>query len=211
MTSLADWLIRLLDHGEVVLSGPPVGDFGSDAAAIGVLSRAFESWKLEVAGPPIGFDSAASVSAAHYLAAACWSLVGQEPESDQIKLPSLGEPGTPSAHLSADITLRYLPTVYRRAAVRAHEDPLAAELAIIMRRWPLSGVLADLTEAPIGDLNFGGHHGLQLLYAERLIEHESVAWVPSVGATLERVELVYSERAMPLPKPAPPALESKDE
>src|SRR5581483_5630300 len=106
-----------------------------------------------------------------------------------------------AAHLSADLTLRLLPAIHRRARVRDVDDPLAVEVAELLRRWPLSGVLADLDGPPAGDVTFFGHPGLQLLYAERLVEHEKPAWLPAAGPARERVELIYRERGRPLPAP----------
>ena len=75
--------------------------------------------------------------------------------------------------------------IYRRyiggAALRAENDPLGSAVAAVLRQWPLSGVLANLPGAPNGDVRFAGHAGLQLLYAERLIEHENAAWMPASG------------------------------
>jgi hypothetical protein len=208
----ADWLDRVLTHGESVLSGPP--GRATDEAARSVLARAYADHALDVAGPPISFDPPTAVAAAQVLAAACWHLVG--PTAGDVDLPPLGQPRSPAAHLSADLTLRFLPTVYRRAAMRSADDRLAASVGDLLRRWPLSGVLADLPGPPAGDLDFGGHPGLQLLYGERLAAHERPAWVPPGGPARERVELVYRGRGRPLPagrspSPARNAVESPDE
>jgi hypothetical protein len=191
MAPFVDWLRRLLTHGEAVLDGPP--QF-TDAAGP-VLATAFADHVLDVAGPPIPFDANAALAAARLLADACWRLVA--PDDGPVRLPPLGEPRTPAAHLSADVTLRFLPAVYRRAAVRSPDDLLAAALAEVLRRWPLSGVLADLKAPPAGDLTFGGHPGLQLLYAERLLGRELPAWVPTAGLARERAELVFAGRPLP--------------
>jgi hypothetical protein len=211
MRSIAEWLVTLLENGEAVISGPPVQNAKEESAALTVLARAFDNLNLDLAGPALTFDSVAALSAAHYVAAACWSLFVQNPAAAPLDLQSLGEPRTSDAHLSADVTLRYLPTVHRRAMTRAQNDPLAIALAAVLRQWPLSGILANLPDGPIGDLSFAGHAGLQLLYAERFVEHENQAWLPPLGAAMECVELVYQERGRPLPTIAAVALESPDE
>jgi hypothetical protein len=61
-----------------------------------------------------------------------------------------------------------LATVYRRARIRPREDVLHKSVVDVLCRWPLSGSASDIADEPIGDLSFFGHHGLQLLYAERL-------------------------------------------
>ena len=89
------------------------------------------------------------------------------------------EPPTPAHHLSADLTLRYLPQVLNRARGLDPTDPLIGLLEDVLRRWPLSGVLSDVAEAPLGSLEFGGHPGLLLLYAERLAANDRPAWRPA--------------------------------
>ena len=71
----------------------------------------------------------------------------------------------------------------------------------MLARWPLSGVLADLPGPPTAALDFGGHPGLQLLYAERLVGRERPAWVPPGGPARERAELVFRGRGRSLPAP----------
>jgi hypothetical protein len=62
----------------------------------------------------------------------------------------------------------------------------------VLRRWPLSGVLADIEQGPLTALDFSGHAGLLLLYAERLARHERPTWFPT-GAAKEYLELVWTE------------------
>jgi hypothetical protein len=195
MPTFPEWLDRLLADGEAVMGGPPVCRPTEEPVALTVLRRAYAAHALDMAGPPVPFDPAAALAAAEEVAWACWRLVSGEEGRGRL----LGEPATPAAHLSADLTLRLLPTVHRRARLRAEDDPLALELAALLRRLPLSGVLADLTGPPIGPLDFGGHPGLQLLFAERLVGHERAGWLPPAGPDRERVKLVYRERGRPLP------------
>jgi hypothetical protein len=70
-------------------------------------------------------------------------------------------------------------------------------------------VLADLREPPTADPDFGGHPGLQLLYAERLAAREKASWLPKSGPARERVELVYHRLGRPAPRPV--TVESPDE
>src|SRR5438093_406611 len=65
------------------------------------------------------------------------------------------------------------------------------------RRWPLSGVLADIDEPPLLPVDLGGHPGLLLLYAERLARQRRPAWVAD-GPAREYIELVFGERNLPL-------------
>jgi hypothetical protein len=206
MPPFADWLTRVLVHGESVQEAPPNPTPEERPAALDVLRAAFEDHALDVAGPPIAFDPATALAAAEALARACWLLVAAE-EGTPAELGFRAEPVSPSAHLSADVTLRLLAAVYRRAMLRAAAEPLAAAVEAILRKWPLSGVLADLDGGPTTPPNFGGHPGLQLLYAERLVGTGRAGWVPAGGSASEWVERVCSERGKPVP--APPKEEAR--
>lgn len=156
------------------------------------------------------FDPEAAAGAALFLAHACWVLVSaDEPLEDvekALRFPL--SPTGPEAHLSADLCLRFLPTVHRRVRTRQRDDPLLKAVVDALRRWPLSGALADVAEPPAGDLQFHNHPGLQLLYAERLAFSLRPAWVPAGGRTREALELVLQEEGKPLP--TPPAEEAKE-
>ena len=197
MTPLHDWLARALADGESVQDAPPVADPAGRADAVAVLRAAFDRAALDVAGPPVGFDPGAAYGAAVALARACWHVAGPgggEPVSEYLA----GEPATPAAHLSADVCLRLLPAVYLRAKVRVPE--LARELDALLRRWPLSGVLADLDGAPATAPEFD-HPGLRQLYAERLAATGRPGWVPRGGGSREWVERIFHERGRPVPGP----------
>jgi hypothetical protein len=199
MSNFPAWLKELLTTGESVMPGPPVCAPGDRPAALAHLRADFARQALDVAGPPLDLDPAAALTSAEHVASACWRLVSGEAGPRF----AAGEPTSCAAHLSADVTLRFLPAVVHRARRRPPENPLAAELTALLGRWPLSGVLADLHEPPRGDLSFGGHPGLQLLYAERLVRREKPGWMPPVGPTRERVELVYRQHGLPPPARAP--------
>jgi hypothetical protein len=196
MTAFPDWLARVLADGESVQTVPPELAPGERPAALARLREAFDDLALDLAGPPIPFDPDAALGAAIVLARACWRLVGGDRDG---RLDVGSEPTSPSVHLSADVTLRLLPSVYRRALTR--DGPLAEELAAVLRRWPLSGVLADLDGGPVTPPEFGGHPGLQLLYAERLAATGRPGWVPAAGPAREWAERVYHERGRPVPVP----------
>jgi hypothetical protein len=80
---------------------------------------------------------------------------------------------------------------------------LAARLAEAFPRCPLTGVLSAVREGPTGDLTFGGHAGLELLYAERLAANFRPAWLPADGRIRERVELVFQQMGKTIPTAAP--------
>src|SRR5436190_19043109 len=152
MSSFAAWLNELLTTGESVMHGPPACATGDRPAALTLLRAEFGRHVLDVAGPPLDFDPAAALTAAEQVGSACWRVVSGETGPRF----AAGEPTSCAAHLSADVTLRFLPAVVRRARRRPPEDTLVAELTELLGRWSLSGVLADLNEPPRSSLSFGG-------------------------------------------------------
>jgi hypothetical protein len=198
-----EFLRRLLSEGSVVLSGPPVFSREDRGDATALLAAAFADHALDVGGPALPFDAPAALAAAECVGRACWFLVSHDEQADVVaRALTLPPPeGLPAAHLSADVALRFLPSIHRRARAFAPDDVLTSALAKILRQWPLSGVLADLADPPLSAPTFGGHSGLLLLYAERLASHQKTAWVTD-GPARPFVEMVFAERGLRLPAPA---------
>lgn len=191
--SLAALTQALLSEGRIFLSGPIQDTPGEEQATLEVLEGAFNHHRCSVAGEPIPFDKGIALACARFVARASWYLVERmDTEAELEKRLWLPLPKTPSQLLSGDLLLRYVPSLYKRARLLGPNDVLTQRLENTLRRWPLSGVLAELFDEPIGDLDFGGHRGLFLLYAERLAAHFKPAWVPS-GPGLPYVELVWCE------------------
>jgi hypothetical protein len=162
-----------------------------------ILGSAFETHRLSIAGPQIAFDRDSARRAADFLRHACLGFVLQEeiPTEAFARLGTDNPSGRPEAHLSVDLTYRYLPIVYRRSAAIGRYDVLRRQIELELRKWPFSGVLANLLEPPLGSLEFSGHQGLAIAYAERFIEHQNEAWrPPESSCTANALELVSSLR-----------------
>jgi hypothetical protein len=166
-----------------------------------VLSDHFQEHRLDVAGEAIDFSPTVCLRAAEFLAWSCWFLLNRGAAAAEVarRLSDLPPGRSPAEHLSADLLLRFGPQVHRRSRAANPQDPLSVRLEETLRRWPLSGVLADIDAVPLTPLEFG-HPGLHLLYAERLAGRPRPAWVPE-GTGLEHVELVFSERKLPMLTP----------
>lgn len=190
MTVLSTFLRGVIEAGRLVLREPLPAR--PDADALAVLADAYRVHALSVAGPPIAFDGPTALAAARVLYDAAWYLLNANEPIDAARLRMPADPRTPAQHLSADLLLRYLPAVHRRARALRPDDELATALAELLRRWPLSGVLADIDDGPMTATDFGGHAGLCLLYAERFARHERAAWFPT-GRAIEAVELVWHD------------------
>jgi hypothetical protein len=190
MAILTTFLHGVLDAGRLILREPLPAQTDSDAPA--ALAAAYRLHAQTVAGPPIPFDAPVATAAGRVLYQATWYLLHPNEPVDAAPLRMPADPRTASHHLSADLLLRYLPAVYRRTRAMRADDELAAALANLLRRWPLSGVLADLEEGPLVATDFDRHLGLCLLYAERLAKHDKASWFP-IGTTIEAVELVWRD------------------
>ncbi len=184
MAAFSEFLAQLLFGGKVVFRSPkPPQDRPTDRDIL-TLADAFRTFARSVAGPPIAFDGEIAGRAAELVRQASWALVNREERlvdlKRRLRMPST--PTTPGRHLSADLLLRYLPQVLRRAAGLDPTDPLIEILGDLLRRWSLSGALADIEEGPLIAPDFDGHPGLLLLYAERLAAHDRPAWRPEPGS-----------------------------
>ena len=190
MSATSEFLESLFDDGAVTFAARPVAAPG-DSAARELLDRVHTTERLSVAGPPVPFDSFAALAAAEFLRWACWFVVNREESAAEIErlLIVPPEPQIAAQHLSADLTFRFLPQVHRRARALNPDDPLTLRMSDALRRFPLSGVLADIAAEPTTRLEFENHPGLQLLYAERFERHSRPAWRPG-GRTGEYLDLV---------------------
>ena len=191
MDGFAEFLAGLFRDGSVSLSEPPGRAGGTSTEAAEVLRAAYETDALDLAGPPLPFDPALAAEAGRVVRLTCWALVSREDRGDDLaRRLTLGRsPVTAVDHASADLLLRYLPKVYRRARAVDPSDALVGSLGELLRRWPLSGVLADLDEPPLSEPGFE-HPGLMLRYAERLDANPRDAWRPESGPLREWVERV---------------------
>jgi hypothetical protein len=195
MATLVDFLQQLLGKGKVVFQERPVASVAQKDAAIAFLHETYVFYRLEVSGPLIGFNPEIALQAADLIRHSCWFLVQHDEPDDALeRLLAMPLPRTDADHLSADLLFRYLPGVCRRAKVIDPADLLSTRLSELLRQWPLSGVLADVEEAPLTSLDFNDHLGLLLLYAERLARNPKVEWQPE-GRAREFAELAAYELA----------------
>lgn len=203
MATLYEFLARLFKTGEIVFERRPAPTPLERSHDLRYLEDEFARYALGVPGAPIRFDAQTALASAEMLRQAAWFLVSRdEPDEEVARLVEMRlSPSTPSQHLSADFLLRFAPQLLKRARAIAPGDVLAQKLESNLRRWPLSGVLAEISEAPVTPPDFG-HEGLALLYAERLAEHDKPNWAPQ-GAALELLQRVKEERSRaPTSRPA---------
>jgi hypothetical protein len=198
MSAFATFVRVLLEEGSARLREPPRLRPAEHAATLAVLREAHRDDLLDIAGPPLPFVDAVALKVVQWTAWACWFLVhAGEGLADLDRALPLFAPGpAASEHATADVVLRLLPHIHRRARAIDPQGALTSRLAELLRRWPLSGVLADLDEPPLTEVELGGHPGLLLLYAERLTQRPRPAWRVA-GPARDWIELVFSERKLP--------------
>jgi hypothetical protein len=175
-----EFLAQLLAQGTIVFRSARAPQDRPSPQAVATLAAAFDSFRLGVAGPLIPFDTDVGLAAAEFVRQASFALVNRSDlvQTSQKRMRMPRRPATPSHHLSADLTLRYVPQIVRRARGLDPSDPLIDVLESVVSHWPLSGVLSDGDFPPALPLDFGGHPGLLLLYAERLVQNDRPTWRP---------------------------------
>lgn len=176
---LARFLEILFLRGEVVFRGPPVAPSPADASALNVLTFEYRRYLLDLPGDAPAFSPDVALRAAEVVRHACWFLLSRDEEPAEVHraLSQLGLPASATDHASADLTLRFLPRVHRRAKAADPADALVSSLETLLRRWPFSGVLCDIADPPYA-LDLHSHPGLHLEYAQRFVAHPRAGWEP---------------------------------
>jgi len=188
---------RLLTEGSARLGEEPRLLPKERDGILTVLSDAHRDAVLDVAGPAPAFVPAVGLRVAEWAARACWLLLhrGGTPAEVEADLP-LFSPGADAAdHATADVVLRFVAGFHRRARAIDPGGALAARIEELLRRWPLSGVLAEIDEPPLSPVEFGGCRGLLLLYAERFAARPRPAWHVD-GSVREYLDLALAERKL---------------
>ncbi|MBX3460400.1 MAG: hypothetical protein KF696_10640 [Planctomycetes bacterium] len=176
---LARFLEILFARGEVIFRRAPSPPAPGDVSALRVLEAEYRRYCLDLPGEAPAFSPDVAVRAAEVVRHACWFLLSRDEDPAEVHraLSQLGLPASAADHASADLTLRYLPRVHRRAKAHDPADALVSSLETLLRRWPFSGVLCEVTDAPYV-LDLHSHKGLQLEYAQRFVASPRAGWEP---------------------------------
>ena len=180
---LTQFVQTLLETGQAAFWGRPEPPRTASAELIALLKREYHRERLRRPGVSPPFAAATAARAAELTRQACWFLASRDEAVEivqrRIRL-AIADP-TPSDHASADLTLRYLPVIHRRARNLRPDDPLAQALSDLLRAFPLSGVLSAVAEPPTVSLEFGGSMALMMDYAERWAANPKPEWRPTSG------------------------------
>jgi len=149
---LLAFLSQLFETGEITVPREPTG---TESEICEFLSTAESVWRQSWPGTPPEFDARIASQAAMTLFVFCQGVVYREIDEFMIRerLSAAGlQPGdTPSAHYSADLTLRFLSDVYARLTRTSDEDPLLRVLIEFAKMWPLSAVgIPDTAPGQLG-------------------------------------------------------------
>lgn len=180
----------LLTDGRLRVGAAPnwvLSDNGLDE-----LKSALTAQSLSLPGPPIRGSLDVLIPAVQVVYRFAWRFLNPVaiPADEDVSLRMNCVPRTAEEHLGGDLAFRFLPGLLQRAMNRDPSDDLAKAMKRLLREWPLSGVLADISDLPTTSLEFGGHPGVHFLYAERLATRERAGWFPE-GFGREFVEVVW--------------------
>lgn len=171
-------LQTLLGRGEVVFRKPPALDPLQRSLCADVLRDEYAKQSLGWAGEAPTFAPDIAVEVAQAFLWACWFATGQADDSDVVRHVRVnGRASSAGEHLSADLTLRFAPQLVTRVRAGEPKGALMTALEVLLARFPFSGVLADVRREPM-TLDFDGHDGLALMYAERWDVHKRDDWRP---------------------------------
>jgi hypothetical protein len=170
--SFPAFLARLFENSGVQVPQFAPLSSGETEEARQVLVECERQYRLSLAGSPPDFDANIACQAAETLYRICQCLVYRElvpkdvlPAATPVSSPA----GDAMAHYSADLTLRFLPDIWRLTKAASELDPLMACLKELAGRWPLSSVgIPGISTCSID--GFAGDRALLALYVDRIIE-----------------------------------------
>lgn len=200
---MADRFVQLLMfEGRLCVGAAPAWELSDEGLDSLKLALAIQS--LHLPGPRLEGSLDVAIQAVHVVYRFAWRFLKPQPTpvaNDPTLCMERG-PATAAEHVAGDLAFCFLPGLLQRIVGRNPQDELAAPLKHLLRQWPLSGVLADISEAPLVPIEFG-HPGVGYRYAERLAKRERRGWVPT-GADYERAEVVYDVLGRPMIEPLLP-------
>jgi hypothetical protein len=185
MISAHEFLQSLMAGGEarVLAPGEPPDDIEWDAA----LEVVEASWRLHVPAPVPVFDAPTARWAARIIYRACqfllWRDAGEEVVKKALSTPAPRNAEEASRLYSADLCLRYLPSLLKHAARLSPDDVLVHELRRLAREWPLSSAGVPELDPPPDLSAVMRHPGLRCLYTDRLIASSDRSLLKDPAAT----------------------------
>ena len=194
---------QLLEDDTLILYGRtdeiPTADM---QAVLELLEERFEREAIGYPGPPLKWDAVAAGWSVKVIFYAAQLLLYRSHDVDDLAyyFAGLGQPKTAAAIASADICLRYLPSILRQLEAIDVEDVLIPILQGVLHEWHYTGLLAGLTPDPKNLEAILEDESLTQLYVDRVIEtkNRAAAALPElsgsiVGALGNHAEVYWKE------------------
>jgi hypothetical protein len=164
----------LLTEGKVSINAALSGFSEEDLSETGkLLEQVHQQDSLEMPGLAPGFSKEAALWAATRFYISVQMAVLREIDEAAIsqQLKPYEEKITPEAIYSADLVLRYLPTLFELGKGFAPADILVEKLKQLAGQWPFSSVGIDPGEKANEDIIFA-NASLKQAYLDRVIAHK---------------------------------------
>lgn len=140
---MIDFLQHLFEDGEIVV--PRYSDAKPDAAAVHSLLIFTERiWRTDWPGTAPQFDVALATKAIDVLCLLCQATVYRELDevliAERLQTINLAPDDSAAAWYSVDLSLRFLPQIYKRLNRTSSDDPILQLALSIGQDWPLSSI-----------------------------------------------------------------------
>jgi hypothetical protein len=171
---LFQFIQGLLTEGKVSIKAALDGFSEEDLSETGkLLEQVHQQDSLEMPGAAPGFSKEAALWAATRFYMSVQMAVLREIDEAAIsqQLKPYEEKMTPEAIYSADLVLRYLPTLFELGKGFAPADILVEKLKKFAAQWPFSSVGIELDEKANEDIIFA-NASLKQAYLDRIIAHK---------------------------------------
>lgn len=165
------FLIDLIQTGQVTVPNQIV-DFDADASdqATTLLEEYYRADALTMPYTAPAFHPEAALWAAKYIFSTIQLILLRDIGEERMNelLTSYTGKHTPEAIYSADLTLRFLPDIFKFASGLSPEDPLIAKLKATAQLWPFSSIgIANI--AAFSEDTMLDHPSLRLAYIDRIM------------------------------------------
>ncbi|HLK27045.1 MAG TPA: hypothetical protein VKT28_00585 [Puia sp.] len=172
---LSSFIQTLLTEGKVSVIGKLICFNAEDTQATKkILQQYYQEDQKEMPFIAPGYSEEAAIWAAEYFYKAVQVTVIRDAGEETVreKLFAYKEAISHEAIYSADLILRYLPSLFNLAKGLAPMDILVQILNEAALLWPFSSVGIELNKQPNDEMIFS-HPSLRLTYLDRIIQHKA--------------------------------------
>jgi len=172
---LSTFIQTLLAEGKVSVTGK-LSVFTEEDITTSkkILQKYYEEDVLEMPFKAPAYSEEASIWAATYFYTAIKLTILRDADEVTVKekLSAFNGAVSHETIYSADLLLRYLPSLFHLAKGLAPMDALVQILRQTALTWPFSSVGIDLNELPNDEIIFS-HPSLKQVYLDRIIQHKN--------------------------------------